>query len=87
MVNRIRLTAAGNTLAPALSTLRKLGHTVTRETSGERQYLTENATCAFSADDPLSLLGLVRIYEVRGADWQPTDEEIHRLLLLESDDA
>lgn len=86
MVNRIRLTATGNTLAPALSVLRKLGYTVTRDTSGERQYFAENATCMFSADDPLSLLGLVRIYEVRGADWQPIDEEVHRLLLLEHDE-
>lgn len=85
MVNRVRLTAAGNTLAPALSILRKLGYTVTREKSGERHYLAENATCIFSAEDLLSLLGLIRMYEVRSADWQPTDEEVHRLLLLESD--
>lgn len=82
----MRLVAAGNTLAPALSILRKLGYTVTRETSGERQYRAENETCIFSADDPLVLLGLVKIYEVRGADWQPSDEEVQRLLLLENDE-
>lgn len=85
MTNRMRLVAAGNTLAPALSILRKLGYTVTRETSCERQYRAENESCIFSADDPLTLLGLVKIYEVRGADWQPSDEEVQRLLLLEND--
>jgi hypothetical protein len=85
MTNRIRLTAAGNTLAPALSILRKLGYTVTREASGERLYRAENETCVFFADDPLTLLGLVKIYEVRGTHWQPSDEEVQRLLLLEND--
>lgn len=56
MTNRMRLMAGGNTLAPALSILRKLGYTVTRESSGERQYRAENETCTFSADDPLVCL-------------------------------
>lgn len=55
-----------------------------RETSGERQFRAENETCIFSADDPLVLLGLVKIYEVRGADWQPSDEEVQRLLRIDS---
>ncbi|WP_166448635.1 hypothetical protein [Janthinobacterium lividum] len=85
MKNRVRFVAAGNALAPALSILRKIGYTVTRETSGERQYRAENETCVFYAGDPLTLLGLVKIYEVRGPDWQPSDEEVRRLLLLEND--
>lgn len=86
MTNRMRLVAAGNTLAPALSVLLKLGYTVTREASGEQQYRAEDETCIVSADDPLTLLGLVKLYEMRGVDWQPTDEEVQRFLLLETDE-
>lgn len=86
MTTRIQIVATGNTLAPALSILRKLGYTVTRETVGERQYSAQNETCVFFAEDPLTLLGLVKIYEVRGPDWQPSDEEVQRLLLLEGDE-
>ncbi|MRW92021.1 hypothetical protein GJ699_18670 [Duganella sp. FT80W] len=85
MVSRTQITAAGNTLAPALSILRKLGYTVTRETSNERLYVAENSISVFRADDPLTLLGLVKIYEIRGIEWQPNDEEVNSLLLLESD--
>lgn len=86
MTTRTKIVAAGNTLAPALSILRKLGYTVTREKSDEQQYRAQNETCVFSADDPLTLLGLVKIYEVRGHDWQPSEEEVQRFLLLEDDE-
>lgn len=83
MQHKIRIAAAGNTLAPALGILQKLGYTVTQDKSAERQYRAENDTCIFVADDPLTLLGLVKIYEERGANWQPSDEEVQRLLLLD----
>jgi hypothetical protein len=83
MANRIQLAAAGNTLAPALGILRNLGYTVTRDKLGDRLYRAENKTCIFTADDPLALLGLVKIYEERGVDWQPTDEEVRDILDLE----
>lgn len=73
-------------LAPALSILQQLGYTVTREMHAERQYCAENDKYVFSADDPLTLLGLVKMYEIRGPNWQPNDEEVQRLLLLENDE-
>jgi hypothetical protein len=86
MTNRNRLSAAGNTLAPALGILRELGYTVMRGKSGERQYRAENETCVFSADEPLTLLGLVKMYEIRGSNWQPNDEEVRRFLLFENEE-
>ncbi|PHV32791.1 hypothetical protein CSQ94_15655 [Janthinobacterium sp. BJB312] len=83
MQHKIRIAAAGNTLAPALGVLHKLGYAVTRDKTAEQQYQAEDDTCIFVADDPLTLLGLVKIYEERGADWQPSDEEVQRLLLLD----
>lgn len=83
MQHKIRIAAAGNTLAPALGVLHNLGYAVTRDNTAEQQYQAEDDTCIFVADDPLALLGLVKIYEERGADWQPSDEEVQRLLLLD----
>lgn len=83
MQHKIRIAAAGNTLAPALGILQKLGYAVTRDKSAEQQYQAEDDICIFVADDPVTLLGLVKIYEERGADWQPSDEEVQRLLLLD----
>jgi hypothetical protein len=84
MTNRMQLVAAGNTLAPALGILRELGYTVTRVRSPDLSYRAENETCIFIADDLLALLGLVKIYEVRGLNWQPNDAEVQDILLLEN---
>ncbi|PHV40728.1 hypothetical protein CSQ95_03850 [Janthinobacterium sp. BJB304] len=66
--------------------MHKLGYAVTRDKTAEQQYQAEDDACIFVADDPLTLLGLVKIYEERGADWQPSDEEVQRLLLLDEYD-
>ncbi|MFZ4875854.1 hypothetical protein ACL9RI_12265 [Janthinobacterium sp. Mn2066] len=86
MQHKIRIAVAGNTLAPALGVLNKLGYTVTRDKTAEQQYQAEDDTCIFVADDPVTLMGLVKIYEERGADWQPSDEEVQLLLLLDECD-
>lgn len=86
MTNRMQLVAAGNTLAPALGILRALGYKVSRDRSAKRLYRAENETCIFTADDLLALLGLVKIYEVRGIDWQPNDTEVQDIVLLENGD-
>jgi hypothetical protein len=87
MNRRITLAAAGNTLAPALAVLRELGYAVSRHESEERLLRAENQTCVFLADDPLLLLGLVKLYEVRGEKWRPSDAEVDDLLGLGGDDA
>lgn len=87
MKNRITLAAAGNTLAPALTVLRKLGYTVTREASGQRLFRAENANCLLLADDPLLLLELVKLYEIRGEQWRPTDSEVDDFLSMDGGDA
>lgn len=86
MTNKTRLAAVANTLAPALGILQELGYVVTRDKATEPQYQAENDSCIFIADDLLTLLGLVKIYETRGAAFQPSDDEVQRILLLESDD-
>ena len=81
MNERIHLSAAGNTLAPALAVLRRMGYVVSRDGDG---YRAERAARQLLADDPLALLGLAALLDERGASWQPTDEEVDALLKLES---
>lgn len=87
MKNRVTLAAAGNTLSPALAVLRELGYTVTREASGERLFRAKNANCLLLAEDPLRLLGLVKLYEIRGEQWRPTDSEVDDFLSMDGGDA
>jgi hypothetical protein len=85
MSKRTAITAAGNTLAPAVALLRNMGYSVSRDRSGERFYRAENESCSLTAEDPLLLLGLAKLYEARGASWQPTDEEVSAFLQMEDD--
>ena len=87
MNTRTKIAAAGNTSAPALAVLRQLGYTVTREATGQRLFRAENQQCSLIAEDPLLLLGLAKLFEVRGGNWKPNDAEIAELLALDRDDA
>ncbi len=85
MTPRISISSAGNTLAPALGVIRALGYCVSRETDGLRRYKAENSLCELYAEDPLLLLGLVKLFEIRGEAWHPSDAEIDNLLLMDRD--
>ena len=72
-----QIAAAANTVIPALRTLEELGFVIEvnsgatgvrcRATRGEEIYV---------AEDPVSVLGLVRLVELRGWDWGAADVEI-----------
>jgi hypothetical protein len=69
-----RLVAAGNTLVPSLLALEQLGYTVRieggsscRAIRGEEEYM---------APDPATVLGLIKLVEVRGWDWKAADADI-----------
>lgn len=75
------LADAANTLYPCVLALRAEGFAVTRTDSelGERWH-TSRGDLVVSADDPLQLLGLARMRDLRGADWRVADEELEALL-------
>jgi hypothetical protein len=72
-----QIATAGNTVVPALLVLESLGFSISvesmddcqffRATRGEEDYL---------AEDPVAVLGLVKLIEVRGWAWQPDDQDI-----------
>ncbi len=79
MPRKVAIATAGNVLVPAYLALQAKGYRVSRFTPGrgrEEAWRAAKAGEEFTAEDPLSLLGLVALYETRGARWQATDEEI-----------
>ncbi len=72
------LFAAGNTVAPAIQTLKSLGYKVTLS-DGLQLLTAEKGGNSFVADDPVTVLGLIKMHEVRGADWQVPDEELEAI--------
>jgi hypothetical protein len=86
MSERITIATAGNTLAPALAVVRGMGYQVTREAGGDMLYVAEIGVCILKAEDPLTLLGLAKLYEVRGRNWRPTDAEVSAFLALEGEE-
>ena len=71
------ITQAGNTVVPAILALETLGFAVevnrgmVTARDGERE---------FTADDPVTVLGLVRLIEVRGEQWRASDNEIEEVI-------
>ncbi len=74
----MRIVAAGNTVVPAYLALLEKGYQVSCSPAGERKELWRawNSDDEFIAEDPLTLLGLITLHEIRGANWQAPDREI-----------
>jgi len=72
-----QIATAGNTLVPALLVLEKLGFVIRIEAAeGAEQVRATRDDETYLADDPVSLLGLVKLIEERSWEWQPDDGEI-----------
>jgi hypothetical protein len=83
MSENTRIASAGNVLSSALASLRTLGFVVT--VASDSQLLrAEGPSCTLIAEDPLALLGLAKLYELRGSEWRPTDEELEAFLAFEA---
>jgi hypothetical protein len=74
------IAAAGNTVVPALLALSELGFNVTVPASPERQWVAIRGQEEFLADDPVTLLGLIKLVEVRTWNWGASDKEIEATL-------
>lgn len=64
---------AGNTVVPAILALEAKGMTVE---VGDGQAMARSDLGTFTAHDPVAVLGLVALIEIRGPDWRASDVEI-----------
>ena len=81
--NIFKLSMAANTLIPCYLALRWLGFTVTKKLiNGEESWSAENDSGIFSGDDPCQLLGIIKLVEINGEEWQASDIEIRNFLEL-----
>jgi hypothetical protein len=75
------VTAAGNTVVPALLALEEIGFQVLVDEVGGRQFVTATrGDEQYSADDPATILGLIKLVEIRGWHWPATDPEIDQAI-------
>ena len=72
-----RIAQAGNTIVPAILTLESLGYSVAVE--GDLMVASSNDT-TFVAEDPVALLGLIKLVEVRTWTWKASDNAIDEAL-------
>ena len=76
--------SAANVIVPAYLALQQKGYHVwcegSADVSGEDTWYAENSCCRFVAEDPVTLLGLVAMYETRGDDWTASDQQIDEFL-------
>ena len=72
-----RIVQAGNTVVPALLAVESLGFVV--EVRGDCVYARRGQD-EYGAEDPVALLGLIRLVELRSWDWGASDVQIDETL-------
>lgn len=71
-ISGVDLAQAGNTVVPAILALEACGYVVTQQ---RPYFVVEAGDARFVADDPVALLGLVRLAEIR-RPWRANDAEL-----------
>jgi SAM-dependent methyltransferase len=75
-----RIGNAGNTTVPAILAMESKGYRVTWRPSisagNEKQWFAEGSLGLFFAEDPVTVLGLIAIREIRGPNWRASDSQI-----------
>ncbi|MDR7151568.1 hypothetical protein J2W49_003544 [Hydrogenophaga palleronii] len=83
MSDRAVIASAGNVLPAAFAALRSLGYAVSLTGNG-RRWKAENNSLTLIAEDPLLLLGLAKLHEMRGNEWQPTEAQVEEYLSFDT---
>lgn len=75
-VGGVDLSQTGNTVVPAILALRELGMSIEQNAGG---FLARSGSATFYAEDPVAVLGLVKLAEIR-RPWSATDQEMDDIL-------
>ena len=81
----IHISSGGNVLASCLTILLEKGYMVAEIEGSSLLEATKGKECRLVAEDPLLLLGLATLFESRGHNWRPSDEEVECFLKLDSE--
>ena len=73
-----RIATSGGTVVPAVLALEDSGYRVRELAGGLFEATSDQGT--YVAEDPVMLLGLIKLVELRTWSWQPSDEEIDATL-------
>jgi hypothetical protein len=75
------IATAGNTVVPALLALENLGFRVSVERGGVADlFRATRGDDTYLAEDPVAVLGLAKLIEMRGWNWQADDVEIDEIM-------
>lgn len=72
-----RIAQAGNTVVPALLAIESLGFAIEM---GHAHVAARRGDEEYRAEDPVALLGLIRLVELRSWEWSASDDEIDRTM-------
>ena len=75
-----RISTAGNTIVPAVRALEQLGFTVRVVQSPEAQVYASRGEEEYFAQDPETVLGLIKLVEVRSWDWGASEAELEDVM-------
>ena len=82
----IKISNAANTMTPAWLVLLEKGFEISKSTIGGTLYFVPTKEdCTFLADDPVTVLGLISLFEARGEDWKASDPEIDAFMAFVED--
>ena len=76
-----RISSAGNSDTAAFAVLWEQGYELTviaGSNSSDALLVATKDDHTFSGYTPLEVLGLVAMFQARGENWKPTDEEVER---------
>ena len=72
----MKITTAGNIVIPAIKLIKELGFQLKVE---DGFFSASKGDDTFMAEDPLCLLGLIKLIEVKGENWHVSDDEIESI--------
>jgi hypothetical protein len=77
----MEISAAGNTVVPAILALEDLGFAISVErVAGQQVIRAVRGDETYVADDPVAVLGLVKLVEARSSQWRAADSDVERVM-------
>jgi len=82
MESKETIAVAGNIEVPCYLVIKQLGYSIEMQIKEEKEelWIAEKLDIRFIASNPVELLGMIYMREIRGSSWKANDEEIEAYL-------